>query len=364
MNNLLYHITNTDQSLILRRTGLEEYRLKQIQDDVAKVSYPELVLFSKVLGLPVSALLSEHNAVGEIATLFRKQQGSAKNPVLVDKISFLIREILEFLPSKSVDLSRIGTGVNNYENAEEIAKNFRSLFLEGNHFEAFTSLPELLAKLGVIIQVVELGEKVDGSCARVNDINFIFLSPRFPGRMLMSLAHELGHLINHTGKDSFLVLHTQNSSDKRKFQLQEDFATHFASSLLLPSKGIAQLITSIRQHFEIDSSKAIGDIEIMYIARYYGLSFEATAQRLEILGLIPEGGAYSLTVRIKQDYGSPEKRAKELNLIEREEINFKILPDFLLDKILNGLNNGEYSIGQICQVFNLTISELNSLNNN
>jgi Zn-dependent peptidase ImmA (M78 family) len=363
MNNLTYYIAKSDPSSLIRRSGLDEVRFRLITEG-ADPDYSELVIFSKLFGMSISKLLADYSSRNETAALFRKQQGSQETGTLIDKISILVDGIMDYSPSKSVDLSKIGSGINSFENAEETARKFREIFLDNNQLDSITALPELLANLGVIIQVTELGEKVDGSCARVQGVNFIFLSPRFPGRMLMSLAHELGHLINHIGKESFIVIEPQNSNEYKINRLQEDFATHFASSLLLPAQGVARTIVSIRQFFKIELSKPVGDIEIIYIAHYYGLSFEATAQRLEILGLIPKGGAFSLSDRVKKDYGSPEKRAKELQLTDRDEINFKVLPQTLLKNVFAGLDNGDYSIGQICQNLNLTISELHNLHQN
>ena len=66
----------------------------------------------------------------------------------------------------------------------------------------------------------------------------------------------------------------------------------------------------------------VGDIEISYVARIYGTSFNVAARRCEDLGLLPRGGAASLYDELKQKHESPEKRADAAGVPPRTDMDF------------------------------------------
>jgi hypothetical protein len=82
----------------------------------------------------------------------------------------------------------------------------------------------------------------------------------------------------------------------------------------MPRVAIGIALRSIRKIGRITSDQ-IGDIEIGYLARIFGLSF----RRREDLDLLPLGGAYALNQELIKRYRSAEKRGDELGLPRRSE---------------------------------------------
>ena len=180
-----------------------------------------------------------------------------------------------------------------------------------------------LDSLGVV-QIIIHGERIEGASSIVGGTPFIFISPRFSPRMLFTLGHELGHLIVHQDSDFAAAdedageqAQAKGSQDPR----EEKYCQWFASSLLLPPAGVGVALKRFRQRNAIES-ESIGDVELLFLAHFYGISFFAAANRCEELDLLPKGGALSLYQRILKDYKNPEERALEVGFPAREKLDF------------------------------------------
>ena len=365
MKNFVFYIRNASSSLaqFSKKTGIDENRLKLLSREKDSPSYAELSTIAQVLKLPVSLLLKDYQESDNLNVLFRKQFGSAPDDIVISNFNFYVENILRLDPDSSrVEKIRekINPVENTYNNAEALAFYFRQVYFDGNHLEPLTNLPEILSNnLGFIVKVHELGKKADGASASIKKLIFLIISPRFEGRMLFTLAHELAHILNHYENGDFVYFDEQSLlrsvNDKVK---EESFANAFASCLLLPEKGLGKLINKVRESFQIASEASLSDIEILYISRFYSVSFDVAANRCEALNLIPIGGAFSLSSQIKNDFGSPEKRADDLGIPPRETINFPLAPNFVLDRAINLIENEEYSIGKISEMLLMPVNEI------
>src|SRR5439155_10338864 len=105
------------------------------------------------------------------------------------------------------------------------------------------------------------------------------------------------------------------------------------------------------------ASDNIGDVEILYLSRIFGVSFQAAAVRCEDLSLLPRGGAISIYEKLVKEHGSPEKRAAEINLPPRPKIEFPAIPRHLLDAAIRKVQTGEMSIGRASAALNLSIAD-------
>lgn len=370
MKNFIYYIKNSHltSTQLASKTNISEDRLNLLLDNSNVPSYTELRSLSEVLNFPISFLLSEHKEESTYEVLFRKQLGSAPDQVVINNFNYFVENILELKQdvSKVENIQNIiKPAENTFQNAEKMADSFREVYLDGNYFEPVTNLPELLSnKLNFIVKVQELGKNADGASASINGLTFLLVSPRFEARMLFTLAHELAHVINHHEQGDYVyfdnTISLRPKDDKSKI---EGFANAFASCLLLPKQGIAALINKVREIYQLSNSAYLSDIEILYISRFYGVSFDVAAFRCETLNLLPVGGASSLSTKLKEDFGSPEKRADNLGLPQRESINFPLLPDFVLQRAVELIEEGTYSIGKIADMLGVpvnTILEYNS----
>jgi Zn-dependent peptidase ImmA (M78 family) len=365
MKNLSRYIVNSSIPLtqLSKKSGISIGRLKELAEESADASYNELSLISSVLNLPISFLLSEQKEENQYEVLFRKQYGAAADVSVVSNFDYFINAILELDPdsSKVEKISALVKHVDNtYENADALAHFFREIYFDGNHFDPLNALPDLLSnKLNFIVKVRELGPNCDGASASIKNLVFLIVSPRFEGRMLFTLAHELGHVLNHHEQGDYVYFDKKISLKPKEDPFKvEGFANAFASCLLLPEKGVAKLISRVREAFQIMENSGISDIEILHVSRFYGVSFDVAAFRCESLSLIPKGGAFSLSQKIKEDFGSAEKRADLLGIPAREPIQFPIAPNFVLDKAVSLIQDGKYSIGKIADLLSIPVKAI------
>jgi Zn-dependent peptidase ImmA (M78 family) len=175
--------------------------------------------------------------------------------------------------------------------------------------------------------------------------------------MLFTLAHELGHLLAHHNRQENFARFDKNvlAQNNNKFK-EEAFSNAFSSSLLLPREGIGITLKIIRKHFENEGD--LGDVEILYLSRIYGVSFEVAAKRCEDLGLLPKGGAISLYNEIKQNHESPEKRAIELNLPDRPKVEFPKVSANLIFSAIKKINAGEVSLGKASEILSIPMADI------
>jgi Zn-dependent peptidase ImmA (M78 family)/DNA-binding XRE family transcriptional regulator len=111
-----------------------------------------------------------------------------------------------------------------------------------------------------------------GGCIAIN-------SSEPDDRGLWSLAHGYAHFLVHRYKSEVLI----NNGYQRKPE-SERFADTFALHFLMPSSGLTRRFNDIR--------RTNGTITLAYLltlANYYGVSFTALMDRLEMLRLLPTG---------------------------------------------------------------------------
>lgn len=353
---------------ISKKTGIDVGLLNSFKSEGKLPSYNELRVLGKYFNTSISDLISESEHLEKYDFLYRKSADEKITTNISDKFHSYIKNVTQLGYSSSFVEpinNKLKQQSNTIDNAELLAQQFRYYFLDDDQFSPMMDLPCLLSeKLGYFVKVLELGKNIDGASAVVDGVVFLFISPRFEGRMLFTLAHELGHIINHHDHSGdFFYIDKKISFNSRKSKSElEIFANAFSSALLIPRIGIVEFIKKFRSVQNTDANAPISDIEIIYIANIYGVSFDVAAFRLELLGLLPQGGGFSLSERIKKDFGSPEKRARSLGLPEREGINFSVLPPKLISTVLDLVRNGEYSVEKIAELLEIPIAELIRLN--
>jgi len=201
--------------------------------------------------------------------------------------------------------------------------------------------------------------KYEGASLIAGNRPFIFVSPRFPGRMLFTLAHELGHVLAHHIHNPIALFESSsqiaNTSTKRK--KDEAFVDMFASSLLLPAQGVGRMLKSIKEAYN-SPNEIIGDVEILLLARFFGVSFEVAGIRCEHLGLLPRGSTRALYDTLKQNYGSPEKRAHQIGLPERSILEFPEISPELMKVLISSIDEGAISSGWVSDKFGLSIQKI------
>lgn len=360
MTRVAQFITDeTDAEKLSAAAGIGPNRLKDLAAG-AEPSMAEVRALALALKLTPADLLST-NKQDQVDLLFRNTAAKSDASTL-SRLSNKIVSSLDLLPDRDVAgpwwLGQFERTSNDFNAAEQNACRFRALFFNDNQTSPFLHLPTLSANtLGILVFLLRL-RGIDGASAIFGGIPFVFLAEQFRPRMLFTLAHEIGHIIaHHEPGQSFAVVDFSAERPRKRKNALEFYAHAFASSLLLPGRGVAIALERIRAMGE-RRNQPIGDIELLYLSRIFGVSFYAAARRCEDLELLPRGGAASLDYAVRKSFGSPEKRAEEIGIPPRPEIEFPRLPEPLLASAIERIRAGEISIGRASEVLGFSISDL------
>jgi Zn-dependent peptidase ImmA (M78 family) len=310
-------------------------------------------------------LLSRAEPASEASSvrpLFRDtKRGQAAFDLTVEKVASFIDAALAILPPRDelpdwlLDLQATAT---TYVEADRLAQRFRQSIYANHETEPATNLIAVLGAMeGVVISRLDFS-RYEGVSLVSGNYCFIFVSPRFAGRMLFTAGHELGHLIAH-----------HQSGGKARFELASDIGTFgrhsreeafvdaFSSCLLLPDVGVGRSLRAFRDHYEVNGSN-LTDLELLLLARFYGVSFAVAARRCEDLGLLPQGLGHVLGERLRKEFGSPEKRADNLGLPARSPIQFAPIAPVLAKALTGKISIGDISIGWAADRLGVTIGEI------
>lgn len=354
---------------ITQRSGIDRERLNALLGG-AEPSIVELRDLATALGMSIADFLPANESEEKAALLFRttshnrpRAQTAASAPI--DAFSRRVGQAVEILGAENlrrpdwIETLRRTAGPS-WTDPEVLAESFRTSFFGGNQISPLVELPTIIVeKCDIILYSVDNGD-FDGASAVVAGMVYIFLSKRtFAPRMLFTLAHELGHVIGRSDNAEFASI---DGSDEVTYlrprrRQSEAFADAFAGSLLLPRAGLGIALRTIRETFKI-TRDGVGDIELLYVARFFGVSFLVAASRCERLGLLPDGGAWSLYESIRERHRNPEDYARELGLPDRPEIRFPAVPPRLLHGAVQAIREGRVSLGRASSILNLSISDL------
>jgi Zn-dependent peptidase ImmA (M78 family) len=325
----------------------------------------ELRALSGGLGVPMRALALGRRASDrddELGVLFRTAvRDTDQFERTVEDVASFVDAALEIMPPRARMpdwLEDFATREETYQEAHRLASLFRETFLLERGDEPLTDLADILVnQLSCIVSQLRFS-RYEGASLLTSGYAFIFVSPRFAGRMLFTLAHELGHLVAHREPEPAAVFERVSQIiQANRASRRERFVDAFASILLLPDRGVGMGLRKIRELFHV-TSPSIGDVEILWLSRFFGVSFAVAARRCEDLELLPPGGAVALTSRLKKDFGSPERRAEELGLPPRAEVRIPRISSNLMSAIVRKIDSGEISIGWAAERFGLSIDEL------
>ena len=325
-------------------------------------SLADLRALARGLKLPLRAFTSSGASTDELGLLFRQTTASRPDRGVEAAASF-VEAAIELLPPRQEPpnwLSAFRFEEETYEEAARLADEFRELVTPDRPDEPLVDLPRRLIELGVILGQLETS-RFEGASVIVDGYPFVFVSPRFSGRMLFTLAHEIGHLITHhksaSRRSVSFDLAGQIGNVTRYKSQSEFFVNAFASVLLMPTRGIGVALKTIREALRVDSDQ-VGDVEILFISRLFGVSFEVAARRCEDLELLPRGGARSLSLYLKDNFGGPENRARSLNLPPRPTIEIPRVSRNLLSIAAEKIKEGKVSVGWVTDRFNCSINEV------
>lgn len=348
------------------RSGVSEIRIEEVLAG-AEPTMAELRAFASALKVEVAELLPADDTE-QVQMLFRQgfyRQNAAEQEA-EQPVARVFSRALELLgtyehPQRWFDA--IPTVEDSYRGAEELSLWFRATYCGGDFIGPLQHLPGLVEQMLGIPVIVGEG-RIDGASVVKRGWPLCFVAVRnFAPRMLFTLAHELGHLLLHHDlirEAAFVDEDIERAASRN--DRSEMLVDAFAASLLVPSQGIGVAFHKIRSLLSIIEDAPVGDIEILFLSRIFGVSFTVAANRCEAVDLLPRGGGASLYEQIKTEYGSPEKKADALGLPEREEIEFPSISKALMDEAVRGVTAGTVSIGRAAEILKTTVAALTAGN--
>lgn len=347
----------------LVQTGIAERRAEALLSG-ADPTISEVRNIAIAFDIPIRALITTSSRPSGAEYKLREnfRSGGDADIEVFDLISRA--EVLsEAMPEKSDRRTAISVTYEQktFEFAEELAAFCRSDVLGVDFREPLVDLVDLIANQTNARTLVIDQPHLEGSLVAHHDHFFIFLSTRPDPRMRFTLAHELCHYlcdISPSGNSAWFdedVLHPTGSERR-----DELFANGFASALLLPPTGVGDALKTFRGAYRFTGNE-ISDVEIMLLARFFGVSFQVAARRLEDLKLLPEGGGQSLYQAVNKNFGSPEKFAERLGLPPRPAYNWSTCNDRVVSETRPAIESGSLSIGRLSEVVSLPIAHILSV---
>lgn len=344
---------------IAERAKIPAERVRRILSGEA-ATLADLQALSRGLKVPLRTFARPSEPATDLALMFRSTTQSRRD-LGVESVSEFVEAALSILPVRDQPpawLTALSPNAESYAEAERLANRFRQMFIPEQPDDPLPNLHEILLQLGSLVIGKLENSRFEGASVIANGYAFIFVSPRFSGRMLFTLAHELGHLLaHHDAKRAVVFDRATQIGGSRRSTRPEAFVNAFASLLLLPKRGVGLALRQIRSTLQVKDDQ-IGDVEILYLARFYGVSFDVAARRCEDLNLLPEGGAVSLADHLRRKHGGAEKRAAALGIPERSQVHIPPVSDNLLMASAEQVMAGNVSVGWVTDRFGCSINDV------
>lgn len=347
------------QEQVAQRLGFARTTQVAIEQGRRRVSAQELYVFSRVLGRPLDYFLGV-GAWGDLdfrpllrrfGELAEGEGGPTPESRALIEFEALCRDYLELetmneLPAKVLpdlgmpDLQGIG-------DAERLAGAVRGLL--GVADEApLRDLRDLLEEtLAVRTFVLDRAGTLSGASIHHPNVGGCVLVTRnFVAHNRYTLAHELAHLLAHRDRDG----HVDLAPAPGKKPPEERFADAFAAALLMPSRGVRERFTSVRQ-----ADQELSDVDLLYLARTFGVSVPAMAYRLQNLRLVAPSLRERLLAAHEASPVGPEQRARDAGIDGPypDRHQWAALPERYVFLAMRAYRNERISTGRLAELLRL-----------
>lgn len=295
--------------------GTNQGNLSRIEKGI-QVPMPDLVeRVSQSLNYPLQFFRQEKEPVDLTSFYYRKKVKIPQKELLKSEAQVIIYGFametlltLELLSPDypALDLNEVGTPEKA---AQWVRKSWK--IKKGR----IDNLVELLEEHGVLIINMDFENTgIDGlSLVTANQIPIIFVNQSIPAdRYRLTLAHELGHLVMHIGKEISAERNT------------EEEAYLFAAELLMPEGRIADHL----QDLDLEKLKALKP--------QWKVSMGALLKRASVLGKVTENQYHYLWKQMSK-LGYKKKEPEELEFSREQPVLLKKV----ITKNLNELNYNE-----------------------
>jgi Zn-dependent peptidase ImmA (M78 family)/transcriptional regulator with XRE-family HTH domain len=305
------------QEQLATELGVARTTLVALEKGERRPSNAELLKLAQVLAVTVNELLREHTVVADAAPRFRMTPRHGRSEAAdeaVERLKALGRKYVELeqvlsitrtpAPLETVTAYHASTSVHlDPRVAGQDAAAFlrRHLDLGDGPVSQLEALLELEAGLRIFkfplpsdMAAIFLWSDVMGACVALN-------RHHPPERRRWSLVHELGHFLRDREAGDVMPLRLENARDP-----SERFSEALAQEFLLPATGVRRRFA---EHLR-DKGAHFSPADIIAMARFHEVSFQAMTLRLEVLELIPRGTYARL---LKRDF-KPREAQQQMGL--------------------------------------------------
>jgi Zn-dependent peptidase ImmA (M78 family)/DNA-binding XRE family transcriptional regulator len=228
-----------------------------------------------------------------------------------------------------------------YRYAEKLAEDERNRLRLG--LEPIKDIFSLVESQGLHVIRKEMGEiKLDGIFlfSEERGAFAIINASKTLGRQVFTTAHEYCHYLKDRDKGYQIDKSVFEGPTEEKMSPIERIANAFASSFLMPREAICEACN------EFDH---IGPEEVIYLKRYFGVSYQAMVYRLKNLNCIKESQKEELLLvkpwtLEKLIFGDSEE--------EKEERPFPI-PERYLKLALDAYSRGKISLSKLAELIKI-----------
>ncbi|RWC52559.1 ImmA/IrrE family metallo-endopeptidase [Mesorhizobium sp.] len=316
----------------------------------------ELLALGKYLRIPVDAIGEFDDGTGLADMRLR----SSSHPDMFYSAEMRVRLITDFIlkeagsDQRNIQIEMKAT-TESLRSIDDTSLVVRSLFHLDQEIGPIKSISTAISDSGLAHVIKLRGLGVDGACVSIEGLNFIFVSAQYVPRMRFTVAHELAHVIFGHCRNRPII-------DEDIFEYESDMADDeklsntFASCLLMPALGVARFISRFKELFD-QKSDSISSIEIAYIARFFGSSFEAAGNRLEQIQVIDRGVTAGILAEVRRNFESAEAYMRSLPVKENYD-EIPVLSSGLKRFVKSKIEDGQYSVSRVANIFGYTVNEV------
>jgi Zn-dependent peptidase ImmA (M78 family)/DNA-binding XRE family transcriptional regulator len=280
------------QEFVAEQLGIPRSAVSEVEGGKRELSATELFDLAKLFGESMEYLLGreEHRPEEELVML----RADAITPLTKAELRRFATRCHEYRQleewtgeGREPDLRRPHRIFARHEQAQGLADEERKrldLGLAPAH-QLFEVLEE---RVGIKILFMRLEDGISG--ASVNSPGFgpaiLVNENHSPGRRLFTLAHEYFHLLTEGRVANSKGARTAHLCEARKPDEKKDraeqLADQFAGQLLMPRQHFVEQLQRL-----VREDKTIGTLDLIGVARYFGVSVQAVFVRMAVLKIVP-----------------------------------------------------------------------------
>lgn len=320
-----------NQKELAEKVGIEQGTISKIETGLLNPNAEIFNTICQVLKYPNSFFAENINVLSPLITHYRKRKSLTNSKLDFIEYNVYIRKhiIKKLLKSANIP-NKVFYSDPNDNDPEVIARFVRQRWNIPRG--PINNLVSILEQAGIIVlQIEHNDDKLDGEMIPdESNLPVIYINKNLTGdRQRFTLAHELGHLIMHSGENI------------PNIDVSEIEANNFASEFLMPADDIRY------QLGEKLSLSQLGDLK-----RYWKVSMAALVRRAKDLDIIDHSRYTSLNVQLSRSG------------YKKKEPDFDVMPEkpTIVKQLINvHLNDLGYTIEELAEFLCLSIEEVRSL---